>query len=163
MSRCLRLGSSSLADLSRLGPCLDRIVVADCGLRSYDPFLFPFVVLPWISRRSPRSKVALSYSNCGAVSDFVGQLKGVVGSIPCWLFLGSCEEHAGEKVTDLVACTQTFSVLICSEMFRRTALATSSMGARHGDCDVDSQGDLWCIVDDGVFRWLCLDEISWGV
>ena len=82
---------------------------------------------------------------------FVDQLKGVVGSIPCWLFLGSCEEHDGEKVTGLVACTQTFSVLICSEMFRRTALATSSMGARHGDCDVDSQGDLWCIVDDGGF------------
>ena len=139
------------------------IVITNCGLRSYDPFLFPSVVLPWKSRRSPRPKVAFSYSNCGAVSDFVDQLKGVVGSIPCWLFLGSCEEHDGEKVTGLVACTQTFSVLICSEMFRRTALATSSMGARHGDCDVDSQGDLWCIVDDSVFRWLCLDEISWGV
>ena len=139
------------------------IVITNCGLRSYDPFLFPFVVLPWISRRSPRPNVAFSYSNCGAVSDFIDQLKGVVGSIPCWLFLGSFEEHDGEKVTGLVACTQTFSVLICSEMFRRTALATSSMGARHGDCDVDSQGDLWCIVDDGGFRWLCLDEISWGM
>ena len=139
------------------------IVITDCGLRSYDPFLFPSVVLPWKSRRFPRPKVSFPYSNCGAVSDFVYQLKGVVGSIPCWLFLGSCEEHDGEKVTGLVACTQTFSVLICSEMFRRTALATSSMGARHGDCDVDSQGDMWCIVDDGGFRWLCLDGISWGM
>ena len=121
MSSCLRLGSSSLADLSRLGPCLDQIVVTNCGLRSYDPFLFPFVVLSWKIPRSPRPKVAFSYSNCGAVSDFVDQLKGVVGSIPCWLFCGSCEEHDGEKVTGLVACTQTFSVLICSEMFRRTA------------------------------------------
>ena len=69
-----------------------------------------FVVLPWISRRSPRPNVAFSYSNCGAVSDFIDQLKGVVGSIPCWLFLGSFEEHDGEKVTGLVACTQTFSV-----------------------------------------------------
>ena len=128
MSRFLRLGSSSLAVVSRLGPCLDRLLslIADC-----DPTILSCSRLSFSrgrSRRSPRPKVAFSYSNCGAVSDFVDQLKGVVGSIPCWLFLGSCEEHDGEKVTGLVACTQTFSVLICSEMFRRTALATSSTG-----------------------------------
>ena len=115
-ARCLVV-SGWVRPASRIYPGSDPawiellLLIADC-----DPTILSCSRLSFCrgrSRRSPRPKVAFSYSNCGAVSDFVDQLKGVVGSIPCWLFLGSCEEHDGEKVTGLVACTQTFSVLIC--------------------------------------------------
>ena len=98
MSRCLRLGSSSLAVLSRLGPCLDRLLslIADCDLtilscsrlsfcrgNPEDPHgqKFPFL-----------TQIVVQYLN------FIDQLKRVVGSIACWCCSAGLLMNATSKI-----------------------------------------------------------------
>lgn len=131
------------------------IVITNCGLRSYDPFLFPSVVPPWKSRRSPRPKVSFPYSNCSAVSELYRPVEasGWIHSLLV-LFCGSSDERDIEddrfsSVRADFLCTNFQAK--CSDVRRRRPPGRSRrrdiLDLGHGqerDC-----GALWTTV---VFR-----------
>ena len=161
MSRCLRLGSSSLAVLSRLGPCLDRLLslIADCDLTILSCSRLSFC------RGNPEdshgqkfpflTQIVVQYLN------FIDQLKRVVGSIACWCCSAGLLMNATSKIDWFSSVRADFLCTNfqakCSDVRRRRPPGRSRrrdiLDLGHGqerDC-----GALWTTV---VFRWWCLDE-----